>query len=174
MNRKKTGNNSYLKALNQANILDLIREHQAISKIELSELTGLSPTAIGSITSGLQEQGYIYETGTGRSKGGRKPRMLELKPGSFYSIGVDFDINVMHLVLMDITGETTAEKSYMIGGWNSAKNVIQNMEHKIEEAIAEHITGEQKLLGIGVSIPGLVDPEKAIIKLAPNLGWKNV
>jgi predicted NBD/HSP70 family sugar kinase len=25
-----------------------------------------------------------------------------------------------------------------------------------------------------VSIPGLVDPEKALVKLAPNLGWQNV
>jgi hypothetical protein len=144
MNRKKAGNNRYLKALNQAHILDLIREHKAVSKIELSKLTGLSPTAIGSITGELQEQGYIHETGAGRSKGGRKPRLLELKPGSFYSVGVDFDVDGMKLVLMDITGEAIAEESLTVAGWSSEKVVIEKMESGIEKLIADNIKEEQK------------------------------
>ncbi len=174
MDMIKTGNNRFLKELNKAHILDLIRQKKAISKIELSKLTGLSPTAIGAITSELQEQGYIYETGSGESRGGRRPRLLELKPGSFYSVGIDFDVDYMNLVLVDITGEIIGESSCKVARWESVENVIEKMELLIEEAINSYITNGQRLLGIGVSIPGLVDWEKAKIIMAPNLGWQNI
>lgn len=174
MSRKRTGNNQFLKRLNQTIILDIIREHKAISKIELSEITGLSPTAVGSIVSELQKQRYIYEAGTGESKGGRRPRLLQLKPGSYYSVGVDFDVDYMNLVLVDITGQIIGQKSCKVAGWNSIEKVVEKLELMIKEAVGEYITYGQKLLGIGVSIPGLIDWEKAEVIMAPNLGWKNI
>jgi len=174
MGRDKTGNNKFLKRFNQMTILNAIREHEAISKIELSKITGLSPTAIGSITGELQEQGYIHETGKGKSKGGRRPKLLELKPGSYFSIGVDFDVDYMNLALVDITGQIIDQISNKVTKWNSVEKVIEKLELMIEQAINKYMINRQKLLGIGVSIPGLVDCNKAEIIMAPNLGWKNI
>ncbi|NJD02320.1 MAG: winged helix-turn-helix domain-containing protein, partial [Ruminiclostridium sp.] len=95
MRKSLTGNNSFLKELNQKTILDLVRVNKAISKAGLSQLTGLSPTAVGVIVNKLLEKGYIHETGTGESQGGRKPVMLELKPRSFYTAGIDIDVGYM-------------------------------------------------------------------------------
>ena len=109
MTKSKTGNNKFLKAYNEAGILDLIRTGKARSRADLSKATGLSPTATGAIVSALMEKGYIHEIGTGESKGGRKPVMLMLKPDSYYSIGLDVDVDSISYILTDITGRVVYE-----------------------------------------------------------------
>lgn len=171
---KRTGNNQFLKQLNQTVILDLIRVNKAISKAQLAEITGLSPTAIGMITSSLQEQGYIHETGIGESKGGRKPVLLELKPRSYYSIGVDFDVDYMNILLVDITGEIISEKASRVSHWESVEKVMKKMESMIDDILSEFSIETGKLLGIGISVPGMVDWEQCEVVMAPNLGWEGI
>lgn len=174
MTKKKAGNNQFLKQLNQTVILELIRVHRAVSKAQLAEITGLSPTAIGMITSGLQEQGYIHEIGTGESKGGRRPVLMELRPRSFYSVGIDFEMDDMSMVLIDITGEVICAKTSRVPQWKSVEAVIDKMEKLIEESLNEYSISMEKLLGIGISVPGMVDWERCEIVMAPNLGWNHV
>lgn len=171
---KRTGNNQFLKQLNQSIILDLIRVNKAISKAQLAEITGLSPTAIGMITSSLQEQGYIHETGIGESKGGRKPVLLELKPRSYYSVGVDFDVDYMNILLVDITGEIISEKASRVSHWESVEKVMEKMESMIDDILSEFSIETGKLLGIGISVPGMVDWEQCEVVMAPNLGWEKI
>jgi hypothetical protein len=80
MTKSRTGNSKFLKAYNETGILDLIRIRQTVSRAELSKETGLSPTAIGVYRIVAAGKGLYPWTGTGESKGGRKPVMLELKP----------------------------------------------------------------------------------------------
>lgn len=170
---KRTGNNKFLKEYNESIILDLIRINRALSKAELSKLTGLSATATGAITAGLIEKGYIYETGIGESKGGRRPVLLELKPDSFYSIGIDIDYDFINLVLLDITGITVCEKVIKMPNQSDFASVIKRAEDAAAEMLDNYLDDYSQLLGIGFSIPGLVDIKTRDIVLAPNLGWEN-
>ena len=111
MTRGRTGNSKFLKAYNETGILDLIRTKQAVSRADLSKETGLSPTATGVIVSSLIEREYIHEVGTGESSGGRKPVLLELKPDSWYSVGLDIEVDIIQFVLMDITSRVLHEGS---------------------------------------------------------------
>ena len=174
MYRKNAGNNKFLKELNQAHIMNLIRVNKAISKIELSQMTGLSPTAIGSITNELQTQGYIHETIAGASTGGRPPRLLELKAGSYYSIGVDFDVDCLNIVLIDITGDIIYQNSSKVTDGNSPEKIFEMIDYLSYSAIGKCISTKQKLLGIGVSIPGLIDRKNVEVIMVPNLGWRNI
>jgi len=174
MIKKKTGNNKFLKQFNQALILDLIRTNNSISKAELSELTGLSPTAIGVIVSGLLEEGYIHETGIGESKGGRRPVLLELKPNSYFSLGFDLDTDYVHAILIDLMGNIVYERFIDMPKVFETENVIALLEDEIENVLQSFKLDREKLLGIGISVPGLVDIKTHKIVLAPNLGWNEV
>jgi N-acetylglucosamine repressor len=174
MGRKRAGNNKFLKQFNESMILDLIRTHRAISKAELSQITGLSPTAMGLITSSLAEKGYIHETGTGESTGGRRPVLLELKPNSFYTVGVDLDVSYVKIILIDITGSIIHECSFTMFEEAGAELVLQRVENSIENLLKQFCIPDEKLLGIGFSVPGMVDIGSQDIILAPNLGWENI
>ena len=173
MTKSRTGNNKFLKAYNEAGILDLIRIGKALSRADLSKATGLSPTATGLIVSTLIEKGYIHEIGTGESKGGRRPVLLELQQDSYYSIGLDVDIDSISYILIDITGRIVSEGTAFLDS-PMPDTVVSAAEACIKEIMRSRSIGQDKLLGIGISVPGMVDAKTHNVLLAPNLGWQDV
>ena len=173
MTRTRTGNNKFLKSYNEAGILDLIRTHEKVSRSELSRLTGLSATAAGAIVASLAVKDYIYDNGTGESMGGRKPVLIELKPDSHFSVGIDIDVDFMAFSLIDITGRIVCEGSTPLAS-NMPDAVASQAAGYLKELLPGYFTDMSRLLGIGVSVPGMVDSDTHKVVLAPNLGWKDV
>ena len=170
----KTGNNKFLKQFNETSLLELIRTNKQISKADLAQLTGLSPTACGIIVSNLLEKNYISEAGIGISTGGRRPNLYELTPKSYFSIGVDIDIDYTRFILMDITGQVEYRDKIPSGLAQSVSESIKLVEGKLHQIIHEHKIKEDRLLGVGISIPGMVDNITHEVIFAPNLGWERV
>jgi len=174
MRRNLTGNNKFLKELNQKTILDLIRVNKVVSKADLSQLTGLSPTAVGVIVNKLLEKGCIHETGIGESKGGRKPVMLELKPGSFYTAGIDIDVGCMSIVLIDITSNVVCTKQVKTATGLTAEEAAVIIGTELRKILKVNSIKQEKVLGLGISVPGLIENDSQKVILAPNLGWKDI
>lgn len=174
MTKKITGNNQYLKELNKAAVLDLIRKNRRLSRKELADLTGLSPTACGSITRELIKDGFLYETGHGESTGGRKPVLLELKPNSYYAVGFDIGMNELKMVIADITADILVQKNFEYSPGISAENVIRLIEDKFFEVIENEKLDFEKFIGCGLSIPGIPDRKTNKVIIAPNLSWTEV
>ncbi len=173
MTKSRTGNNKFLKAYNEAGLLDLIRTKKALSRADLSKYTGLSSTAAGAIVSALIEKGYIHEIGTGESKGGRKPVLLELKPDSYFSIGLDVDIDSISYILTDITGRMVYEGSTALIS-PTPVTAAATASVCIKEIVESRSIHMSRLLGVGISVPGMVDASTHSVILAPNLGWEDV
>lgn len=171
--KTKTGNSKFLKQMNQANVLDLIRVHRAISRAELAEMTGLSPTAAGVITSVLLKKGYIHETGIGESSGGRRPILLGLKPNSYYTVGIDLDAGDINLMILDITGRIVHEETKSFDNELPPGMVMKIINKAAEAALEKLNIDRKKVLGIGISIAGIVDEKNREVLLAPNLSWEN-
>jgi predicted NBD/HSP70 family sugar kinase len=174
MSKNLTGNNQYLKELNQAAVMELIRQKGRLSRKELSDLTGLSPTACGSITRQLIQDGFLYETGQGESTGGRKPVMLEIKPRSYYAAGFDIGMEELQMVIADITGKILYHRNLE---YTSGISVEKAMDLVYEElsVICEKLgLKKERFLGCGLSIPGLVDRGTNRVIMAPNLSWNHV
>lgn len=171
---KKTGNNQYLKELNQKYVLDLIRTGKAVTKADIAEETGLSATASGMIVTELLEKGILCEEGIGESKGGRRPIILKIKENSFYSLGVDIDVNSISYVLLDISGQVVDERENVFSNTKNFKETVIEIEKNVHDLILKNLVPKENILGIGVSVPGMVNVNTGIIKMAPNLGWSNV
>jgi len=170
----KTGNNKFLKQFNETSLLELIRTNKQVSKADLAQLSGLSPTASGSIVSNLLEKGYIREAGIGISKGGRRPNLYELNPKSYYSIGVDIDVDFIRFILMDITGNVEYRDKISSGFDQSVPESIGAVVEKVRQIVRLNNISEDRLLGVGISVPGMVENKTHEIIFAPNLGWEQV
>lgn len=173
MTKTRTGNNKFLKSYNEAGVLDLIRTHGQISRSELSRITGLSATAAGAIVASLTAKDYIHETGTGESKGGRKPVLIELKPGSHFSVGIDIDVDSIAFALTDITGRVLYEDSGPMAT-GSPESTAEQIASYLKQLLSAWSPDPSRVLGIGVSVPGMVDSATHKVVLAPNLGWEDV
>ncbi|WP_291278263.1 helix-turn-helix domain-containing protein, partial [Galactobacter sp.] len=70
-----------LGGFNQAVVLEAVRHHpDGISRVELAEVTGLSPQTISNVARRLIEGGWIRESGTVISGPGKPRTILELIP----------------------------------------------------------------------------------------------
>lgn len=170
----KTGNSRYLREMNQARVLDIIRTREGISRIGLAEATGLSATAVGVIVKSLLEDGYIHETGEGASSGGRKPTLLQLRPRSWYGVGIDVDARFLYLSVLDHAGQVLWQKRQPGNGAVGPDITLERVETLFRQALGETGIAVERVLGFGVSVPGIVEREGRRIAFAPNLSWTDV
>ena len=133
----KTGNNRFLREMNQAHVLDIIRTRAGISRIGLAETTGLSATAVGGIVKSMLEDNYIHETGEGESSGGRKPTLLQLRPRSWYGIGVDVDARFLYLSVLDHAGQVVWQLRQPGNGKVTPATTLRRVEALFELALKE-------------------------------------
>lgn len=170
----RTGNNKFLKELNQAIILDLIRTTEGVSRKALADRTGLSATATGAIVKELLKSQFIREVGEGESSGGRKPVMLEINPNSYYAFGFDIDMRFIYAVVLDITGKVHYEERWENRSHLSPEEAVEQIGRIFDSVVRDLRLRKDRILGVGVSIPGMLDITTRRIYLAPNLGWTNV
>lgn len=173
MKESITGNNKYLKEMNQSTLLDLIRTNEGMSRKGLADKTGLSATATGAIVKSLLSDGYIRETGAGQSSGGRKPVMLEINPDSYYAFGFDIDAYFIYAVVMDITGQVVDRRRLESSDLTPGK-AVDSITGAFYELLARRNIAQERVLGVGISVPGMLDRATGSVVFAPNLGWINV
>src|SRR5512141_2294704 len=99
-------NHRVLRDINEIMVLNVIREKQPISRIEIAKLIGLEGSTVSKIVARLVADHLVYEEGVGRSspQGGRKKRFLHINPRKAWAIGVDFRPSGYTVALSDFKG----------------------------------------------------------------------
>src|SRR5215210_6351635 len=77
--------------VNRSIVLNLIREHQPISRADLARRMSVRRAALTTLVAELIDGGVVYEveTPTIRSGPGRRPTMLRLRTADHFAIAVD-------------------------------------------------------------------------------------
>ena len=157
--------------LNRALVFDLLRDRQIASRIGLVRETGLSKATISQIVDEFIAEGLVQTIGPGTSQLGRRPTLIRLEPRARYVIGVELGESVCSAILTDLTGTPLGKLS--VGPHApSAEGALAAATGLIETLLAD--LPRRKLLGIGIGTPGLVDSTRGVIRMAPDLGWKDV
>jgi len=164
-----TGNAKVLRGINRGIILNLIRERQPLSRVNIARLTGLNKSTVSSIISELLRDDLIFEQVNEDQNIGRNPINLFLKLDKYFVGAINIDSSLTRFAIVDIDGS--------VKGISSIETYSKYPEKFIEKCVYELLELAKKygiihLKGLGVSIAGIVDPEKLIVNFAPNLGWE--
>jgi predicted NBD/HSP70 family sugar kinase len=161
-------NSPRIKILNKKSILKVIHENHPISRSDISEVTGLTPSSVTRLTKELIDEGYIREIGTmGKNSPGRRRILLDLRKNAFLSLVFDIGVNITTYGVGFFDGEVEPR-----GTFNTPREPVEFFN--IVKEIYERISGEYRISRISLSVPGMVDMEEKKILLAPNLEWENV
>ncbi len=166
---------SFVRAYNRYSILDTIRTHEKISRIDISKVTGLSPAAITGITSELVKEGLIIEKEAGEYAGGRRPVLLAINPEGTYVMGVNIKRTEIYVVIINSKAEMKA--SYMMPieeDYLSPEQLVGKIARGVLTCLWESNFSKDKIAGIGLSISASVDSASGIIRSMPNYSWANV
>nr|WP_244262670.1 helix-turn-helix domain-containing protein [Thermoanaerobacter siderophilus] len=100
------GTSGLIKNINKANVLDVIKKMQPISRIEVSKVLKMSKSTISAIVDELIEEGLVIENGYGE-KGtvGRKPIQLSFNPDARFVIGISVESTNSIGILTNLEGK---------------------------------------------------------------------
>lgn len=165
------GTPEYIKVMNRNTVLSLIVKKKSISRAMISTLTNLSKSTVSSIVEELLNENIIREKGEGNSTklGGRKPIELVFNPSAGYIIGIDIGASKSICVISDLSGKILLEE--IIQKKNYDESIYLNQIIKIVKEMTAKLSIEDKLIGVGVGIPGTTDIENGIARFVPKLNW---
>jgi len=164
--------NESIRSVNESFVLNLIRERQPISRVDLARLTHLKQSTISAIINGLLDEELVYEANFGDSSGGRKPRMLRINGNRSIAIGVHLGVRETEVGLGNFSGEILA--SSVIPTGKDPARLLAAVAQEIDGLLSNHRIPGAHMEGIGVSLPGLIDRSLGKIIFSANLGWRNV
>jgi glucokinase-like ROK family protein len=170
VDRMKGTNNRRVKSMNRTTVLRYIRNQGQTSKADIAEQTHLSFTAITNIIEELTSSQVICESGYDESSGGRRPLLYKLKKDRFYSIGIHLSISRIRVAILDLEGNLYAQYEKVTHQDILQTNaIIDQLITCLEEAIKDSKLDRGKILGIGMGIPGPLNPFDGIVLSPPNM-----
>ena len=155
-----------IRYINRQIVLNYVREKEPISRAEISHETALQRSTVSLIVDELKTRGLIYEI-EGESTGGRPPTLLRLRASASMAIGVDVGTAQTTMAVADLVGRVVDREMFDTDPDMNA--TFRRMASGVQRFIRAH----KNIEGIGVSVPGLVDPETEIALFIPHFKWRN-
>ncbi len=156
--------------INQRIVLNLIRKNQPISRASLARRSGLQRSTVSVITERLIADRWVTEGALGHAARGRKPTFLHLNSERSGIVGVDIRASGTTLAVAGLDSQLVAQESMVTEG--SAPEFLARLGRRIRDLMRAHPKSSYE--GIGVSLPGRIDPTTQRIVFAPSLGWDGV
>ena len=154
-------------------ILRVVRTKKLISRAAIARETKLSKPVVSEGVARLINMGVLVEVKKGKSsnKGGKRPVLLSLRPDFCYVVGLDIGGTNMRVVLTDLEGRVVERRVSRTGKLESEDELFSKCIGLIDSVMT---VPRGRILGMGVGVPGTVDPETGYIYNMPTLGMKDI
>ena len=164
---------STFREINRTIVLNLIREHQPISRAELARRMNVRRAALTLIVRELLDSSEVIETGTAVAARGRRPTLLRIRTSGRLAIAVDVRPTQTSLVLADFGGTVLERDVFPTPA--RPEDLARELGVRIKKLLATDTTTTGATChGIGVVVPGMVDRRGGRVLYAPRLGWRDV
>jgi predicted NBD/HSP70 family sugar kinase len=157
--------------INRQILLNLVREHQPISRADLARRMEIGRGMVTTLTNELLAEGAIMEGAVGEAARGRKPTMLYVRTQDRLVIAVDVRFSRTYVMLGDFSGTQIAIENFETV--TSPAELVTEIARRIDRLV-ETYAARWQVEGIGLVVPGMVDRETGRILNSPQLGWHDV
>jgi predicted NBD/HSP70 family sugar kinase len=167
-----------MREINKYHVLETIRCHGQISRVEISDRTLLSGTTVSAITGALIEEGLIHAIHTqvnGEAQRGRPRVLLGLVPDAAYVLGIKISESLTTVALVDFRGELVASSQLPIRMARQPADVITDLiEDALDDCVDKSGIDRSRIKGIGIGVPGLVDARSGRSYSSPVFGEREI
>jgi len=155
-----------IRDINRQIVLNYVRELGPISRADIARETALQRSTISLIVDDLRVDGLIEEVG-GESTGGRPPSLLSVRAADAVAIGVDLGTVKTVMASGDLAGRVLEQEEFPTDSdvQKTLRKIFQCAQRLIEK-------NNGTIEGIGISLPGVVDPETGNLYV-PQFSWRN-
>ncbi|MET7947563.1 ROK family transcriptional regulator [Micromonospora sp. NPDC005324] len=134
----------------------------AVSRADLSRLSGLSPSTVSQRVEALISQGLLEETGAGRSRGGRRPRQLAVPTGGAVVGAIDLGAHHARVGALDLSGRVVQARTLPVRIEDGPEAVLGALLAEVTTLVggdpmaSPDGSAAGALRGVGIGIPGPV------------------
>lgn len=168
------GDQESLRQTNLSTVLTHLRHNAPISRAALAEITGLNRATITRLVRELIDLGFVRETGVQSVRAGRPSILLQLEPDTGCIIGAEIEVKFGSITLTDLAAHVLWRHEVDFGDHDEPNAVLDNMVKLIRQAFLKAGERNRPILGLGMSLPGLVDVSSGVLLFAPNMRWSDV
>ncbi len=143
LNKIKIIKNLYLKGANTAS--------------EICTEVGISLPTVNSLLGDLMNSGEVIKHGRAESQGGRKPDLYRLAENAFYVLSVDLSRFNVNMALYSCSHTVAFPKESHKITLNNEKETFDTLCEYIEGYLVKTGIPSEKVIAIGISMPGLID-----------------
>lgn len=155
--------------INRSVVLNLIRKRQPISRADLARVSGLQRSTVSLITEQLIREKWVVYGPTGRLPRGRRPTFLRLNDRRSLLVA-DLRPVESTVAVADVNGRFLSHQA--IATPPNPEVAVRELSARMLQLMGAH--PDLIFEGIGISVPGRLDPANDHIVFAPNLHWHNV
>ena len=152
--------------INRDIVLELIRTSQPISRADLARRSGLQRSTVSQIVEQLIGEKWVREGSVASAPRGRRPTMVILNE-DLVAIAVDIHPRRATAAVVDINGRLLSRAQAALT--SDPESSVQRLTDAVVEMRGNH--PHKSIEGIGISLPGRVDPATQQMIFAPNLHW---
>lgn len=128
-----------------------------LSSVELSSITNRSIPLITKSINTLIELGYIEESGYAPSSGGRRPLIYKLNREKLFIVTVAVDQLNTRIGIVNLDNEYKASVQVFPLQLENNPNSLESLTHIISDYIGNSGIEKNKIIGIGIGMPGFID-----------------
>jgi len=152
--------------MNRDVVLELIRAQQPVSRADLARLSGLQRSTVSEIVEDLMREEWVREGMVARRPRGRRPTMLGLNEDLVILVA-DVHPRQAIVAVVDLNGHFLSR---------DVVTIVSDPQRAIDNVIRSMIRMRDKhpgksFEGVGITLPGRVDPDTHRLIFAPNLKW---
>jgi len=143
--------------LNKIKIIKLLYTEGSNTANTIGQLVGISLPTVSLLLGDLLEEKLVVKQGRGESQGGRKPDLYGLAEDSFFIVAMDLDKFATRVAIYNTKNEKVSPVRYLKITLNNEATTIDKIYQFAVESIAETQIPEEKIIAIGITMPGLVE-----------------
>ena len=152
---KKDNKNSILKKT----ILRLCIQDGEYSIAALSEKINTSVPTVTKLIGELMDEGFMIELGKSGTSGGRRPSIYGLNPDAGYFIGLDIRHTHASIAVTDFKGAVKCFEDNIPFILEIDEACLHTIAKNIRNFFVEHDLEWNRVLGMGISVAGRVNPK---------------
>ncbi|MBO0144250.1 ROK family transcriptional regulator [Agrobacterium sp. Ap1] len=146
-------NQTRVRAYNERLVLSLVRLHGALSKADITRLSGLSAQTASVIMRALEKDGLLLRGEPVRGRVGQPSIPMRLNPDAVLSFGVKIGRRSADLVLMDFVG-SIRKRYHETYAYPLPQEILRIITSGIADIEAQMSGEEQaRIAGIGIAAP---------------------
>lgn len=143
-------------------VLKQLYFRQSMSHADLSALINKSLPIVSRAVSELIEEGLVVEQGYAPSSGGRRPLIYSLRPDGMFVLSVAMDQLSTQMVMVDMLNRAVTDTETFDLELPRNSPALSTLTDRIKTFIKKSGIQKEKIIGVGIGMPGFVDPQKGI------------